>query len=77
MFTSFQFSTGTFAVVSIMVGKSVNKYSNIHADIGNSTDTQIHEPAYDYSPMEIATLICFMVGVIQVKFHKHFMINFD
>jgi hypothetical protein len=62
-----------------MVGKSVNKYSNIHADIANSTVTQIHEQplAYDYSPIEIGTLICFMVGVIQVKFRKYFESDLD
>lgn len=60
---------GTFAVVSIMVGKCVNKYSNIQPDIiANSTDTQVYVITKGYSPIEVATLVCFIVGVIQVKF---------
>lgn len=51
-----------------MVGKCVNKYSNVHAEITNSTDTQMHDSTTTgYSPVEIATLVCFIVGVIQVK----------
>lgn len=60
--------TGTFAVVSIMVGKCVNKYSVIPTVVTNSTDTQTHTTLEStYSPIEIATLVCFMVGVIQVN----------
>lgn len=61
--------TGTFAVISIMVGKCVNKFSNIETGIANATITQMNETAtgYSYSPIEIATLVCFMVGMIQVK----------
>lgn len=59
-------------MISIMVGKCVNKYSEIQTDITNSTDTQPHASLestvhYSYSPIEIATLVCFMVGIIQVK----------
>lgn len=56
--------------MSIMVGKCVNKYSNIQMEVvGNSTDTQLLQPAAsDYSPLEIATLVCFIVGVIHVRF---------
>lgn len=62
--------TGTFAVVSIMVGKCVNNHANIHLAVSNSTETNLalHEPTAVYSPMEVATLVCFIVGVIQVKF---------
>lgn len=51
-----------------MVGKCVNKYSNLYTVVNNSTDTQQLEPLAVYTPIEIATLVCFMVGVIQVKF---------
>lgn len=63
-------STGTFAVISIMVGKVVNKYSTVQQIVANSTDTSpLSEPSgAGHSPMEIATLVCFMVGVIQVTF---------
>lgn len=67
-------SSGTFAVVSIMVGKCVNKFSNINPDvISNTTDTTLELPSSTgYSPIQIATLICFMVGVIQVTSHNIF-----
>lgn len=62
------FSSGTFAVVSIMVGKCINKYSNIQQVSSNSTEAALsNEPSIGYSPVEIATLVCFMVGVIQVN----------
>lgn len=51
-----------------MVGKCVNKFSNIQMVVGNSTDTQLLQPTTTmYSPMEVATLVCFIVGVIQVN----------
>lgn len=61
--------SGTFAVVSIMVGKCVNKYSNLDAVVSNSTVNHSSDAVtgHSYSPIEIATLVCFMVGVIQVK----------
>jgi solute carrier family 26, other len=57
-----------------MVGKAVNKYSNIaSADKAlNHTDAFLHynQSSYqikvEYSPIEVATSICFIVGVIQV-----------
>lgn len=68
-----------------MVGKCVNKYSVIPTDITNTTDAQ-PLPALDstvhYSPVEIATLVCFMVGSIQVKLNlfalpAQMMLNVD
>lgn len=52
-----------------MVGKCVNKFATVPSDVTNSTVTQLNETAtgHLYSPVEIATLVCFMVGVIQVK----------
>jgi hypothetical protein len=54
-----------------MVGKVVNKHSNIAVQASNNTDAQFHNnqhlPAVGYSPLEIATLVCFIVGAIQVK----------
>jgi hypothetical protein len=51
--------SGTFAVVSIMVGKTVSTYSSefSSSDLAKS---------YAYSPTEVATLLCFLVGTIQV-----------
>lgn len=55
-----------------MVGKCVNKFSNVQMEVANSTDTQLLQSTSPtmYSPMEIATLVCFIVGVIQVKVYK-------
>lgn len=53
-----------------MVGKVVNKYSTVQQIVANSTDTSIPSvlpSGVSYSPMEIATLVCFIVGVIQVN----------
>lgn len=69
-------SSGTFAVVSIMVGKSVNKHSNILAQVSNATDTQHHDQPSAYSPIEVASLICFIVGVIQVRKGEVFLKQF-
>jgi hypothetical protein len=59
-------------VVSIMVGKAVNKYSNIVASGQGMNRTDLlphHDQSHpgEYSPIEIATLICFIVGVMQVR----------
>jgi solute carrier family 26, other len=54
--------TGTFAVISIMVGKCVNKYTT---ESGES-DPNFEGTTLTYSPIEIATSICFIVGVIHV-----------
>lgn len=59
---------GTFAVVSIMVGKTINTYVNpiLQTQVGNSTDILPVEAGH--TPIQIATSICFIVGVIHVSF---------
>lgn len=79
---SLKFKLGTFAVVSIMVGKCVNKYANVPVALisqhltlnhgvenGNLTAERLIQQPPDvmYSPVEVATLVCFIVGVIQVR----------
>lgn len=59
--TSRHNSMGTFAVVCLMTGKSVTAYSSQAAE-GNTT---IVEDA-NYSPMEVATAVAFMVGIYQL-----------
>lgn len=54
--TSRHNSMGTFAVVSIMVGKCVLKYASLE-----HVEGEIYR-----SPLDVATAVCFMVGVIQV-----------
>lgn len=51
--------SGTFAVVSIMVGKTVSTYST---EFSNSEFAK----NAGYSSIEVATLLCFLVGMIQV-----------
>jgi hypothetical protein len=50
---------GTFAVVSIMLGKVVKTHAS-DSDSG-------------YTEVEIATLVCFIVGVmlVNITFHYH------
>lgn len=69
--TSRHNSMGTFAVVSIMVGKTVNTYANpvLQTQGGNSTDILPVETGH--TPIQIATAICFIVGVIHVSFSIH------
>ena len=50
---------GTFAVVSIMVGKSVITYSSEYSS------SELARNA-GYTSTEVATLLCFLVGMIQV-----------
>lgn len=66
--TSRHNSMGTFAVVSIMVGKTVNTYSNpiLQTIGGNSTDILPVEGGH--TPIQIATSVCFIVGIIHVSF---------
>lgn len=73
--TSKHNSMGTFAVVSIMVGKSVLKYSKdqieIHT-IDNSTadadfDTWTVNQEVFYTPMTVVSSLCFVIGSIQVN----------
>lgn len=72
--TSKHNSMGTFAVISIMVGKSVLKYSH---------DSVMFQPAQNssishtdeiwtleqplYTPIQVVTSLCFVVGCIQVR----------
>lgn len=58
--TSKHNSMGTFAVVSLMMGKVVTSYSSEYSDSPLAQQS-------GYTSIEIATLVCFMVGVIQVK----------
>ncbi|CAO1380564.1 unnamed protein product [Diamesa hyperborea] len=64
--TSRHNSMGTFAVVSIMVGKTINTYANpvLQTQGGNSTDILPVETGH--TPIQIATAICFIVGVIHI-----------
>lgn len=59
--TSRHNSMGTFAVISIMVGKSVLKFA-----VTTDESTLEDESLFMRSPMRIATTICFLVGAIQV-----------
>lgn len=67
---------GTFAVVSIMVGKTVMKYESssltIHTldnSTGTTLDTQpwvVDQPSY--SPVQVVTTVSLVVGCIQVSY---------
>lgn len=48
-------------MISIMVGKTISKYSD------QFSDSHVAKEA-SYSPIEVATLLCFIVGIIQVIF---------
>lgn len=70
--TSRHNSMGTFAVISIMVGKCVLTYSDpsyFKNNIQNTTvdvlitDSIIKGP----SPIQVATAVCFLVGLFQVR----------
>ncbi|KAF2360573.1 SLC26A/SulP transporter [Trinorchestia longiramus] len=61
-------SMGAFAVITLMTGKVVNEYATFPEDAAvNSTavqtaiNTTILHPTY--TPMEVATTVCFMAGV--------------
>jgi hypothetical protein len=67
-----------------MVGKCVNKYANVPVALisqhsssssngfGNLTAEAFtqQQPEIMYTPIEVATLVCFIVGVIQVNGKK-------
>lgn len=73
--TSKHNSMGTFAVISIMVGKSVIKYANDQVTIygvDNSTigghDENIWQlDQISYTPMQVVSSLCLVVGCIQVS----------
>lgn len=77
--TSKHNSMGTFAVVSIMVGKSVMKYAHdsvtFHS-LGNNTISHTDEIwSLDqplYTPIQVVTSLCLVVGGIQVSYFVYF-----
>lgn len=66
------FHIGTFAVVSIMVGKSVSMFSSANVPfeaIRNGTDGDVLMVATGptYTATQVAATLCFVVGVMQVS----------
>jgi len=68
MGTSRHVSMGTFAVICMMTGKSVAMYSHpFESNTKNSTEPiEIEETSRMYSSTEVATAVCFIVGIWQV-----------
>ncbi|XP_075219033.1 solute carrier family 26 member prestin isoform X2 [Lycorma delicatula] len=65
--TSKHISMGTFAVVSLMAGKTVATFSSPHVEFFeniNATTTDHLIPVY--SPVEVAAAVTFMVGIFQL-----------
>lgn len=52
-----------------MTEKSVAKYASPQYldNQGNSTDNFNNELDHGYTPLEVAGLLCFVVGIIQVR----------
>lgn len=71
--TSRHNSMGTFAVISIMVGKSVFKYAHDTVEVhmlGDETASDSEAWSLDtplYTPMQVVCSLCFVVGCIQVN----------
>lgn len=67
-------------MISIMVGKCVNNYATVPQnsltvfnEIGNVTAEALTQSSnVVYTPVEIATLVTFIVGVIQVRTIKKY-----
>nr|XP_034179187.1 prestin isoform X2 [Osmia lignaria] len=62
-------SSGTFAVVCLMTGKTVTTYSVSHNEIINPNATNAtsdHPEEYLYTPIQVATAVTLMVGIYQI-----------
>ncbi|XP_058805489.1 solute carrier family 26 member 6-like isoform X2 [Phymastichus coffea] len=68
--TSRHVSMGTFAVVCLMTGRAVLAYSTPLETIENSNNTlkesQLLQHTKIYTPIQVATSVTFMVGIIQL-----------
>ncbi|XP_011498116.1 PREDICTED: solute carrier family 26 member 10-like [Ceratosolen solmsi marchali] len=68
--TSRHVSMGTFAIICLMTGKAITSYSTPLENIGIDNHTQELETTIDskeiYTPMQVATSVTFMVGIIQL-----------
>ncbi|CAH0553727.1 unnamed protein product [Brassicogethes aeneus] len=69
--TSRHNSMGTFAVVCLMTGKSVLEYSNPSYFVKNLEVNMTDDPLkqkiiYDYSPIQVATTVTFVVSIFQL-----------
>ncbi|XP_076650373.1 prestin isoform X1 [Halictus rubicundus] len=71
--TSRHVSMGTFAVVSLMTGKTVMTYSKPHDIISaNGTELLATHPgdvSYAFTPMQVATAVTLMVGIYQITMY--------
>lgn len=73
--TSKHNSMGTFAVVSIMVGKVVSKYTHDvptfyatgNDTIGHPDEMYVVENPLYYKEMQVVTSLCLVIGCIQVS----------